>query len=184
MNKKNSNSTGITFGAVTSVVFILQGLLTSDNRDTKHIVIIIASGLLGGVLAGFLFGWIMGRFAKSKLFTKGTEIETDPGENILFETGANHFRGIEAVGGKLYVTNKRLVFRSHKFNIPNHHLTIGLADIEEIERYKTLGLVNNGLSIQCANGSTEKFVVQQPEEWFNILTNKNGSQQKFLQSHD
>ena len=83
---------------------------------------------------------------------------------------------MEGVGGKLYLTNWRLVFQSHKLNIQNHQLSINLMDIQSVGRYKTLGLVNNGLTIVTTN-TTEKFVVEQVNQWIKQLADmKNISQ--------
>jgi len=177
MDKKTKIRTGLFFGIAMAIFFILQNLLTHSNLTTKDVVITIVSGLFGGALSGLLFGWLMGLFANSKRVTKDTKIDTEANETILFDTGANHFKGAEAVGGKLYLTDKRLVFKSHKFNIQNHKLSINLSDIEKVDRYKTLGLVNNGLSVTTTGNRIEKFVVQQPDKWFSQLIEKNGLQQ-------
>lgn len=174
MNKRSRFRVGLSFGIAMAVLFILQNLLTSDKHTINQIIKSIASGLVAGAISGVLFGWLMGLFAKSKFVTETTKIVIGPDENILFETPANHFKGIESVGGKLYLTNKRLVFKSHKLNIQNHQLSILLTDIENIDRHKTLGLVNNGLSIKTSEGQTEKFVVEQIEKWINHLTEKHG----------
>ena len=176
MDKKAKIKAGLFFGIAMTVFFILQDLLTHSNLTTKDVIITITSGLFGGALSGLLFGWLMGLFANSKRLTKDTKIDTDANETILFDTGANHFKGAEAVGGKLYLTDKRLVFKSHKFNIQNHELSINLLDIDKVDRYKTLGLVNNGLSVTTIENKTEKFVVQQIDEWLNQLPEKNGLQ--------
>ena len=177
MDKKTKIRTGLFFGIAMAIFFILQNLLTHSNLTTKDVVITIVSGLFGGALSGLLFGWLVGLFANSKRVTKDTKIDTEANETILFDTGANHFKGAEAVGGKLYLTDKRLVFKSHKFNIQNHKLSINLSDIEKVDRYKTLGLVNNGLSVTTTGNRIEKFVVQQPDKWFSQLIEKKGLQQ-------
>jgi hypothetical protein len=180
MDKKAKIKSGLFFGVAMTIFFILQNLLTRSNLTSKDVIIAIIPGLFGGALSGLLFGWLMGLFANSKRLTKDTKIDTDTDETILFDTGANHFKGAEAVGGKLYLTDKRLVFKSHKFNIQNHELSIGLSDIDKVDRYKTLGLVNNGLSVRTTDNKTEKFVVQQIGEWLNQLTEKNGLQHVHL----
>ena len=177
MDKKIKIKSGLIFGIAMAMFYIIQGLLTHDNLTRKDIIITIVAGLIGGAVAGLLFGWIIGLFANSKFLNKATKIETGANEIVVFETGANHFKGAEAVGGKLYLTNKRLVFKSHKLNIQNHELSINLSDIEKVDRYKTLGIANNGLAVQTINHSIEKFVVQQPVEWMEHLTGKNGLQQ-------
>jgi hypothetical protein len=169
MNKKNRFKAGLRFGIVMTVFFILLNLLTNDNHTFKEILGSVASGIIAGLISGFLFGWIMGLFIKSKFVKETTKIETGHDEKILFQTPANHFKGIEAVGGKLYLTNDRLIFKSHKLNIQNHQLSITLAAINTFERYKILGVVNNGLSIITNHNTTEKFVVEQVEEWVKQL---------------
>jgi hypothetical protein len=180
MNKRNRFRAGLSFGIAMAVFFIIQNLLTSDKHTTNQIIKSIASGLVAGAISGLLFGWLIGLFAKSKFVTQATKIETEPGENTLFETPANHFKGIEGVGGKLYLTDKRLVFKSHKLNIQNHQLSIPLTEVKNVDRYKTLGVVNNGLSITTTNNITEKFVVEKINDWIIYLSEKNGLQQTAL----
>lgn len=172
MNKKNKYKAGLSFGIGMTVFFILQNFLTNDNHSAKEITKSIVSGSIAGVVSGVLFGWLMGLFSKSKLVNDTSKIDTEPDEAILFQTPANHFRGIEGVGGKLYLTTERLIFKSHKFNIQNHQLSINLTDINHVNRFKTLGVVNNGLSIITNQKTKEKFVVEQVNEWVNRLTNR------------
>jgi len=175
MDKKTKIKSGIIFGIAMALFYIIQGLLTHDNLTTKDIIGTILAGLIGGAVAGLLFGWIISLFANSKFLNKSTRIETGTNEIVVFESGANHFKGVEAVGGKLYLTNKRLVFKSHKLNIQNHELSIPLSNIEKVYRYKTL-IANNGLAVQTINHTIEKFVVQLTAEWMEHLTAKNGLQ--------
>lgn len=56
-----------------------------------------------------------------------------PGENILINKAANAcFSKIESIGGKLYLTNYRLIFKSHKFNRLRGKFSIFLSTIEGI----------------------------------------------------
>ena len=66
------------------------------------------------------------------------------------------------------LTNKKLIFKSHKFNIQNHEFSISLEEIVKTNRYKNIG-INNGISIVCKNGKMEKFVVEEPEKWIESL---------------
>lgn len=100
-------------------------------------------------------------------------ITTEPGESMLFDTPANHFKGIEAVGGKLYLTNKRLVFKSHKINFQKHQLSINLSDILKVDKYKPFSIANNGLLIKTTDNKIEKFVVQKREAWVEQLCKNN-----------
>ncbi len=180
MNKSGKWKPGLFYGIFMGLFFIGQHLLEQDGLTAKNITISIVSGIIGGVIGGFLFGWLVGRFTKSKSVALATKIDTRENEIILFETPANHFKGAEGVGGKLYLTDQRLVFKSHKFNIQNHELSIPLSGIDNTSRYKTLGLVNNGLAITTC-GKVEKFVVQQVDEWMHKLAEKTNLQPLHLQ---
>jgi len=177
MNKRNRFRAGLSFGIGMTVFFILQNLLTNDNQTSKEIIKSVISGTIAGIISGFLFGWLMGLFSKSKFVKETTNVDTNPDEDILFQTPANHFIGVEGVGGKLYLTTKRLIFKSHKLNIQNHELSISLENINSADSYKILGVVNNGLAIITKQNTTEKFVVEQVDEWLKQLANrKNGLQ--------
>ncbi len=175
MDKKSRIKAGLYVGIVTAIFSVVRNFLTQDNITTKSVILFIAFGLVSGAIQGFLFGWLIGLFVNSKFVKQATQITTEADETVLFETGANHFKGAEAVGGKLYLTNKRLVFKSHNMNIQNHELSIPLTHIHKVDRYKTLGIVNNGLTV-TADDKIEKFVVQQPDKWFDQLQEKSGLQ--------
>lgn len=174
MDKKTKIRVGLFFGVAMALFFIVRDFFINDDLTARSIIISIVAALIGGAISGLFFAWFMARFANSKSVAQSTKIEIADGETILFETGANHFKGAEGVGGKLYLTNQRLVFKSHKFNIQKHELSIGLRDIAKVDRYKTLGLVNNGLMVTTSENTTEKFVVQQIEEWVTQLSGRDG----------
>lgn len=176
MKKANRFKAGLGVGIIMAIFNVGWDLATENNYTRGHITTLLISGVIGGAIAGLLFSWLIGIVGKSKFINTVTKIETEPDENVLIETPANHFKGIEAVGGKLYLTNKRLIFKSHKLNIQNHELFIDLPDIKSVDRHKTLGLVNNGLLITTSQNMKEKFVVEQAEEWVNRLTVKRSSQ--------
>ena len=152
-----------------AVAFIVQGPLKHDSMDGKTIFGLILGGLFGGATAGLLFGWLIGVFMNSKFVKQGTQIKLEEDETVLFETGANHFMWLEAGGGRLYLTNKWLVFRSHKLNIQKHELSFPLKDIEKVNRYKTLGIANNGSAVTTVENKVEKIAVEQPADWIRNL---------------
>jgi hypothetical protein len=86
-------------------------------------------------------------------------------ERILREGNANHFRGAEAVGGKLYLTNLRLLFRSHALNVQVHEAFYPLVSILGMRLSNTLGVVANGLTVVLDDGREERFVVNRRNEW-------------------
>ncbi len=54
------------------------------------------------------------------------------GEQLLAEEMANLFRGWEGVGGRLYVTNRRVIFESHLLNFQRGVTEIPLEEIEDV----------------------------------------------------
>lgn len=86
--------------------------------------------------------------------------ESDPGEylvkgNIL----ANLFRGMEGVGGKIDVTNERVIFKAHSLNVQRQPLEIRISEIAHVGKRSTWGLIPNGMEIATRKGETYKFVL-------------------------
>ena len=111
------------------------------------------------VLAGAAF-----LFAVRGLLTP-RDVALEPGEASRHAGPANHFVGVEGVGGKLVLTDRRVVFRSHGFNIQVHALELPLASIASVTPVMTLGLVDNGLLFRMTDGHVERFVVGGRQEW-------------------
>ena len=90
-------------------------------------------------------------------------------EQILMDVGANFFRGIEAVGGRLKITTKRLVFSSHLINVQFGTTEIPINNIEHLEKARTLGLVNNQMIVVLKSGVKYKFVINNRDDVINII---------------
>ncbi|MFJ5714141.1 GRAM domain-containing protein [Neobacillus sp. NPDC093127] len=59
---------------------------------------------------------------------------------LVNKVNANLFRGIEAVGGKLIITNQRLMFTSHSLNIQAGTTEIPTSEIASVRKRNTMGL--------------------------------------------
>lgn len=119
--------------------------------------------LIVAPLAGILFAVFIYLFINSKIVSNSTSLPESG--NSIYSGAANHFKNLEAVGGRLYLFTDRLEFKSHGFNIQNHAFAIGIEEIKEIRFYKTLGLVPNGLQIDLTDGESERFVVSNRNIW-------------------
>ncbi len=86
--------------------------------------------------------------------------------------GANYMRGIEAVGGWINFDEKGLTFRSHPINIQTGETRIEYADIREIKKRRTLGIVPNGISIYTNDNFEHKFVIYKREQVIEFLKSK------------
>ncbi len=98
------------------------------------------------------------------------KITLQPDEHLVREGGANLQRGIETVGGKLFLTNQRLLFQSHAFNVQTGPTQIELSDVSGTKRCwtKFLGfipLIPNSLAVQTARGKEYRFVLSGRAQW-------------------
>lgn len=100
--------------------------------------------------------------------------ETRPGESMVKEGPANLQRGIEAVGGKLSLTDQRLVFESHALNVQTGATEIELANVTGTETCwtKFLGLVPiapNSLAVRTEGGEDYRFVLWGRDSWITAI---------------
>ena len=79
---------------------------------------------------------------------------------------------MEGVGGKMFLTNKKVVFKSHKINIQKGQTDILYEDITEIIKRKTAKLIDNGIRIKTNDGNEFDFVVNEREKWIEKLNEK------------
>lgn len=91
-------------------------------------------------------------------------------EKMLRKGAANLQRGAETVGGTLFLTDQRLVFQSHAFNIQTGPTEIPLPEIVGTRRCWTrfLGLVPimpNSLAVTTTRGAEYRFVLSGRGEW-------------------
>ena len=85
---------------------------------------------------------------------------------------ANYFRGMEAVGGKIYFDEKGITFKSHSFNIQTGNIRIEYMSIDYVEKRNTLGIVPNGMLIVTKDGIEHKFVISHRKEIIEYIQSK------------
>jgi len=107
------------------------------------------------------------------------ETELKQNEQIIKQGAANLQKGLETVGGKLYLTNQRLVFEAHKINIQGGITEINLSEIQSSEKCwtKYLGyipLIPNSLAVYTKEGKEYRFVLSGRGTWAAAIeANKN-----------
>ena len=98
------------------------------------------------------------------------DTELNQNERILKDGTANFQKGMEAVGGKLYLTNQRLVFEAHLINVQRGVTEIGLSDIQSSEKCWTkfagiVPLVPNSLKVITKQGKEHRFALYGRQAW-------------------
>lgn len=96
--------------------------------------------------------------------------ELNQNEQVIKHGPANLQKGIETVGGKLYLTNQRLVFEAHKINIQGGNTVINLSDFQSSETCwtKFLGIIPvmpNSLAVRTEAGKEYRFVLVRRKDW-------------------
>jgi len=130
-------------------------------------------GLLSGVIFSTMMCIWMNWFIRKRIKEAKSNQPDFGDEDILFEGGANHFKGVESVGGYLWLTSRRLFFRSHGKNIQDHELEINLSDIEDVSEVNKMGLFQNEMKIRLSSGQEDRFVVNDRMEWISRLIQTN-----------
>ncbi|MFD2915475.1 hypothetical protein [Psychroserpens luteus] len=110
-----------------------------------------------------------------ELFKQDLKINYNQNETEIFSDGANLWKGALAVGGKLILTQERLIFIPHIFNLGlgGKDEYLNLSEIDSANRVKTLQLIDNGLKIILSNERVLKFVVNYPAKWIEHLKKSN-----------
>lgn len=150
-------------GLQTALLIVFSGFTPHNIKRA------IAQGVLFGLVFGFVFPFLMQKWAK--WVERKIVMDLDEDEELIYEGGANLFRGIEGVGGKLFLTNQRLYFKPHKINVQSEEQSIPLAQIDEVSTYKTSKIIqlDNGLQVDTVDKQVYKFVVNDRDEWIEQL---------------
>ncbi|MDQ3394316.1 MAG: GRAM domain-containing protein [Bacteroidota bacterium] len=158
--------------------FIFAGLLYLKDffieEELQSVNSYIFQGVFFGVfmvVGSFFLNEKFGKKAASK-FSKNIKPELSENEQIEVEGPANLFRGIEGVGGKIFLTNKKLIFKSHTINIQKGQTDIEYQSIKKIIERKTAKLIDNGIRILTTDGKEFDFVVNEREIWIEKLNEK------------
>mgnify|MGYP003676261917 CR=1 FL=1 len=96
------------------------------------------------------------------------------GEEVIRKGRANLQRGIETAGGRLMLTNQRLVFESHKLNAQRGATDLELDQIAEVSECWTklfgiIPLVQNSISVKATTGVELKLVLDDRAEWIQVI---------------
>ena len=102
-----------------------------------------------------------------------------PEERLVKESRANLQRGVESVGGHLYLTDRRLIFESHKFNVQSGATEIPLSDVADMRKVwtKFLGaipLAPNSIALKTTGGQEHRIVCSKRDDWIEAVRSQSG----------
>lgn len=94
------------------------------------------------------------------------DFELLAGERLLKKGSANYSKSqFNNQGGRLYLTNKRLVFKAHLINIGDKLTVVNLADIISVKKARNMGLIPNGMKVITRDGEEHKYSVWGRKKW-------------------
>lgn len=91
-------------------------------------------------------------------------------ETMILTGPANLQRGVETVGGALFLSSERLLFRAHRGNVQKTPLDIDLQQIAGVTPCWTkflavLPIWPNSLAVGLENGKQWRFVLRHRDQW-------------------
>lgn len=117
-------------GATGMGLLMVSGARAHGHGDPSTLLMLFGIAAFSGLGAAVPLVGVPFFIARS--FTPAPKLELEPGEQLLREQVANHFLGGEARGGKLLITNRRLAFRPHRFNVQLGTFSVALDQIREL----------------------------------------------------
>jgi hypothetical protein len=139
--------------------FMILLVMNGGENMEESLVRALVFGLAMGIFYPLAMKYLYTKFAdKVKIVPKLSE-----GEVVLQQYNANMFRGKEAVGGRIFITDCNFLFQSHSFNIQRGQSSIPLSEIAGAQTFAILK-VDKGLQLKTRDGKEYKFVVEQRED--------------------
>ncbi len=152
---------GLLFAGITLLMDWAMGDIESAG---KYIFYASFFGLFYGVGFPFVMIWMAKKM--NKKVTVNPELQD--GEEINFYGPANYAKTWMAIGGKLFITDRNLIFKSHKYNLQKPQVTIPLDAIQQIKLQSTLNILDNAMVVDSIEGSY-KFTVNERAVWLERL---------------
>lgn len=101
-------------------------------------------------------------------FSFRKKLKLNENEQLILEGSANKWQAIGSKGGKLYLTNQRLVFIAHALNFGSKFNEIPLSNIatagNTFKFHVSSNAVSFNLTIETKNGGNEKFVITRSQK--------------------
>lgn len=116
------------------------------------------------------FNWLLDCLGRYRALHFFVLTALQPNEALIREVAANLKKGIESVGGKLFLTDQRLVFESHALNVQSGTTVIPLIDIAAINLCWTkflnwIPLMPSSLAIKTSDGLEHRLVLVGRSRW-------------------
>ncbi|MEJ7727653.1 MAG: hypothetical protein WKG00_00390 [Polyangiaceae bacterium] len=140
--------------------------LAGGKLDANGALTLLAIAVLVGFGTGLMVGMPVW-FGLRALRGRRLPFSPPSGERLIFEALANHFLGDEGRGGHIYLTDRRVAFVPHRFNIQLAAVDIPLEAVQSIGWGRVMAPAGSPISMQLQVGlpaGMEVFVVERAEQ--------------------
>jgi hypothetical protein len=93
------------------------------------------------------------------------QIPLEDEEVIVRETEANHYIDGKLMIGRLFLTNRRLVFRAHLHNFHQYDITIDLGGVASVSYKNNIGIFSHGIWVHETSDLVHHFSVWSRRRW-------------------
>ena len=90
-------------------------------------------------------------------------------EVLVAETGADSLGDAAATGGRLRITDRRIVYKPGFFNFHRRPLEIPFDEIEEIRKVRAMWITPLGILIRTKSGNEYRFAVFERSRFIGII---------------
>jgi len=118
-----------------------------------------------GLLALVVNGAMYSRFAKPLKVLERIEINTDGRETLILEAPANHLNGDDLISGKLCLTDKSLVFKTHL----QEEFSWAKSELQEMDFYRSFKNKGGEFIVKDGNNRKLMFEVEHLKLWKDAL---------------
>ena len=161
--KNNFLKLALVFAVVWTICWV--GIKSAENNGFTITILWTSAGrgLFMGITWALIMKWMSGDpYKHVKLI-----LEVD--ETVVKEGGANLMTGNKGEGGKLAITNRRLLFKGQRYDTRDFQFVIEYDKIENIRIYKSWKLLKNELHITMLDATKHRFAVDNPDQWLNAI---------------
>ena len=120
---------------------------------------------IGGAIAVVCHLWLQFKFAQAAYEIDALKPDGISDESILLQSAATYVNGSETVGGKLFLTNKRILFKCKKQHHQNLEVSIPIDAVQSVNSFKILWFINSGISIKMQGETPTELVVNDLKQW-------------------
>ncbi len=122
-------------------------------------------GLVGGLLVAVILGVLVNEWQRFVIDRRIRSFKLAEGEQLLRSDVATQLTGGGGLTGKLFLTDRRLIFVARPAIKEPIRWEIPLTSLTSTGRFNRLGFIPAGLSIFTRKGDTYQFLVSERKAW-------------------